>query len=304
MEKINITELLKNCPKGMELDCTMYDDIHFDGINNSGLFPITIRRPDTCKISLTKYGQYANADYAKCVIFPKGKTTWEGFVPPCQFKDGDVVTYKLRGSLVAFIYKEKTSTMLINSHFALYKGNMGFTIDSDIALKEEEIVFATEEEKQKLFNAIKANGYKWNTDEKKLEKLIKPKFKVGDKVRHKDDKTVIIITGIKDDCYFIQFYNIRKHNYQNEKFLFKDQDDYELILNKFDITKLKPFKSEVLIRNDKTQEWIPAFWGYKANNGKYVTTFGTCRYCIPYEGNENLLSTNNDCLEYYKTWEE
>lgn len=28
--KINIVELLKDCPQGMELDCTMYEDVYFD----------------------------------------------------------------------------------------------------------------------------------------------------------------------------------------------------------------------------------------------------------------------------------
>ena len=32
MEKINIAELLKDCPKDMELDCTMLDDVTFEGI--------------------------------------------------------------------------------------------------------------------------------------------------------------------------------------------------------------------------------------------------------------------------------
>jgi hypothetical protein len=27
MEKINVAELLKDCPRSMELDCTMYNDI-------------------------------------------------------------------------------------------------------------------------------------------------------------------------------------------------------------------------------------------------------------------------------------
>lgn len=27
MEKINVAELLKNCPKGIELDCTTFDDV-------------------------------------------------------------------------------------------------------------------------------------------------------------------------------------------------------------------------------------------------------------------------------------
>lgn len=35
MEKINIANLLKDCPKGMELDCTMYENVEFDYIEQS-----------------------------------------------------------------------------------------------------------------------------------------------------------------------------------------------------------------------------------------------------------------------------
>ena len=87
---INIAEILKDCPKGMELDCTMHEDVvTFYGISNSYIYPILVstKRGDT--IRLTKYGQFFNPDGFKCVIFPKGKTTWEGFQRP--FKDGDVV---------------------------------------------------------------------------------------------------------------------------------------------------------------------------------------------------------------------
>jgi hypothetical protein len=82
MKKINIAELLKDCPSGMELDCTMYEDCKFldvdiNTINNSYLIRITT----PCGIKyLDAYGRYNADDKAKCVIFPKGKTTWEGFV--------------------------------------------------------------------------------------------------------------------------------------------------------------------------------------------------------------------------------
>lgn len=32
-QKINIAELLKDCPKGMELDCLMYEDVYFDYVD-------------------------------------------------------------------------------------------------------------------------------------------------------------------------------------------------------------------------------------------------------------------------------
>lgn len=87
--KINIAELLKDCPQGMELDCVMYDNVTLVSVDDreGTIFPIKISRKSGIHITLTEYGQLSNIDCAKCVIFPKGKTTWEGFHKP--FKDGD-----------------------------------------------------------------------------------------------------------------------------------------------------------------------------------------------------------------------
>lgn len=89
-KKINIAELLKDCPKGMELDSTMFDDIYFDCIDDvSDIIKCYIQESKhKIGISFDKYGHYSNINKTKCVIFPKGKTTWEGFHRP--FKDGDV----------------------------------------------------------------------------------------------------------------------------------------------------------------------------------------------------------------------
>ena len=40
---INIAEILKDCPKGMELDCTTYDGVvKFEGVTQSNMYPIKI----------------------------------------------------------------------------------------------------------------------------------------------------------------------------------------------------------------------------------------------------------------------
>ena len=91
MEKINIAELLKDCPNGMELDCTLFEKpVKY----LSGTYVITIKTSSGHIFYLTKDGCLNDTDDAKCVIFPKGKTTWEGFIPPCKFKDGDVLFVK------------------------------------------------------------------------------------------------------------------------------------------------------------------------------------------------------------------
>ena len=93
MEKINVAELLKDCPKGMELDCTIYNGkVCFEEIDDSNpAKPIIKISVNLVHIELLDmWGQYSTRDYSKCVIFPKGKTTWDGFVPP-YFKVGDIV---------------------------------------------------------------------------------------------------------------------------------------------------------------------------------------------------------------------
>lgn len=123
-----------------------------------------------------------------------------------------------------------------------------------------------------------------------------PKFKVGDRIILKDNPHNIPSIRIKA---------VTKSQYilENEGFLYIDSTDEKYVLeDKFHITTLKPFESRVLVRNDREQYWIPAFWGCKHADG-YTTTYGWCKYCIPYEGNEYLLETNNDCDNYYKTWE-
>lgn len=85
-KKINIAELLKDCPKGMELDCTMFDNVTFVSVDMNRIrFPIEIAVSGVRSKYLTKQGCFHDNTIlpeSKCVIFPKGKTTWEGFVPP------------------------------------------------------------------------------------------------------------------------------------------------------------------------------------------------------------------------------
>ena len=83
----------------------------------------------------------------------------------------------------------------------------------------------------------------------------------------------------------------------------KYQDQYEFVPTKFDINTLKPLKSEVLVRNYESDYWKPAIFGFteKDKNAPFFVVGGNFYYkCIPYEGNEHLLGTTDDCDDYYK----
>lgn len=407
--KINVAELLKDCPSDMELNCVMFENLYFDCIDDSlknDPFPICCYYVNDNearnRVRFSKYGTYLNLSNDKCVIFPKGKDTWEGFVPPYEFKDGDIVTTRTSYHSWISIYKEnrkefnedacytyvdyekdckdfyvndlsrcfvfgkkiitqrlateeekrklfdaiaangykwneekkclenllkfkngdilvglKGSVFIFNeliindvcdayyssictSHCGLDSGNR-FMLSSNNWTYAHTARFATEKEKEKLFKAIKDNGYKWDAETKSLKKLFKPKFKVGDKVRHKEinPDTIYEIREVYDD-----FYGTDGGAWT---IFMKFQDNYELVPNKFDINTLKPF-DQVLVRNSNDLDWACDLFSHLRHEDSLLNRFRcidmSYKYCIPFKGNEHLCGTNNDCEEFYKNWEE
>ena len=303
---INIAEILKDCPKGMELDCTDYSgEVTFEQVIDSDMYPIKIRVKygnECFKNALTEYGQTCKTTYNKCVIFPKGKTTWKGFQRP--FKDGDIVVSKSESWIgIVKSYNKYDKTYDVYVAFENWRGNY---INIHVDIKLEFSRLATEEEKQKLFDAIKDNGYHWNDETKTLEILIKPKFKIGDRIRHKLTGNVYEVLSFLSNGYGSGVYEIGIINKLIVKIIYiKEQDNYELLPNKFDSNDLKPFETRVLVRNKYGYLWKPAIFGYYIKNEitPYCVLGGTCwRQCIPYEGNEHLLNTKDDCDKFYKNW--
>lgn len=179
-EKINIAELLHDCPTGMELDCTMYEDVYFDYVDELNIIHCYIKNEGfNTSITFNQHGTPNSDIKSKCVIFPKGKTTWEGFIPPCKFKDGDIIfthTNAVKSDLEyswVSIFKEYRNNRCA-CYVCLCLSDLEFYHDKweDELLCElceiEESRLAIEEEKQKLFDAIKAKGYNWNPEKKKF----------------------------------------------------------------------------------------------------------------------------------------
>ena len=191
-KNLNLVEILKDCPNGMELDCTMFDNAKFIGVENCEN-PICIR-VGNMYLHLTQYGTWNFDENAKCIIFPKGKTSWEGFVTPYKFNDGDIVA-KNNGNCIGitsgghiYSYIPTYCVLRNNSNFKLYFGGKELWKFDRLA---------TEEERQKLFDAIKEIGYKWNAEKRTLEKLVESKFKVGDWIISSELGTARII-GVND----------------------------------------------------------------------------------------------------------
>lgn len=305
-KKIDIAELLKDCPRGMEL----YSPIYGVGVLTKVTDRIHVKFPKEHNVKCFRLDGKVSED-GEIMLYPKGKTTWEGFVPPCKFKDGDIIFTHANclkvgvGNTWISIFKEKRNGGVATYvDYAEDRSDYYSDLDGDKALlcMESDILrqrFATEEEKEKLFQAIKANGYRWNEETKILEKLTKPKFKVGDTITN--GKTSITIGYIDDEYY----YEISR-NIANRLFI-KNQDGWNLVPNKFDINTLKPF-DKVLVRLTNNCVWMPKLFSHYDTDSKIkyypfvITDNIGYPQCIPYEKNEYLSNTTEDCDEYYKTW--
>lgn len=307
MEKLNIAELLRHCPKDMELNCMMYEDVYFDYVDELNAIHCYIQNEGfKTGITFNQHGTPHSDVKSKCVIFPKGKTTWEGFVPPCKFKEGDILYIDCAdkesdGDVYKYIFILKEIDSLGN-HYSYCHLNMGVFFSHSCYLTDNDYTprFATEKEKEKLFDAIKANGYKWNAETKTLEKLIVPNFKVGNRIKSKINDSVYTITDIRENVYIIKLNDTYSYHIP-----FTNETNYELVPYKFDITTLNPF-DKVLVRDSNAQKWIISFFSHYDNNqGKYKyfcinnTMFAQC---IPYEDNKHLSNKKDDCNDFYKNW--
>lgn len=174
--------------------------------------------------------------------------------------------------------------------------------------------FFTEEEKQKLFDGIfklfgeiKENGYK---ETKTLEKQVKPKFKVGDKIFNKPRKymgasgTQGTILKITEDNYYV---------FTDGSYVSIDnQDSWELLADKkpkFDPKTLQPF-DKVLVRDYDSDFWRCSFYSHKRKEEgittyRYATPDNSYAFCIPYnDDTKHLVGTRDEAPEYYKYWED
>lgn len=132
----------------------------------------------------------------------------------------------------------------------------------------------------------------------KNEELIKPKFKVGDIIKHKG--------ADKDDVYEInKVYNDSYSVFGSSQPLYiKYQDLYELVPNKFDPHTLRPF-DKVIARKDSEDSWnIDFFSCFKLKELPFC--LGGLKYAvIPYnEDTKHLVGATEEAPEFYRYWED
>lgn len=239
---INIAEILKDCPKGTKLyspicgNCKLlkiYNGLGLDVIN------------DADEVFNFSYDGRYNLN-GECCIFPsKDKRDWNTFRP---FKDGDIIA---KDEFIVIFSHSKQSEVKVKEQIVYYhcylRGSSYFKPTKDCGVGYiSDFRFATDEEKQKLFDVIKAFGYKWNSETKTLEKLIVPKFKDGDKIKEKNERfpsTRTIDNYVEGIGYYTTIHDWVR---------IEDQDNWELLV----ITPKFKVGDEIVKKNGTTNSYI------------------------------------------------
>ena len=87
-ENIDLTKILKDCPKGWKFYSSAFGDVEFDSMSEYNINPICIRVNANFYPLLNKYGKYHIENKGECILFPsKDQRDWNKFVAPWYKKE-------------------------------------------------------------------------------------------------------------------------------------------------------------------------------------------------------------------------
>lgn len=319
-EKINIAEILKDKPQGTKLYSILSDGECFlnEASEDSIYIDIDNRKRFWC---FTVYGSTHSFPNGCVLLFPSREMRdWRKF----DWKKGDVLVSKDNVHIIFEKFEDDAYTRFKGKHY-LWK-----EYDEEDYSKEETKMLTSLFEKandaaaQTYINTIEEKlGGKLNRKTLKIEK-VQQKFKNGDIVTimpRIGDKLIYLfkaednekyyghafldgnIAIVNEDSYCQKDFSTARPSTEEEK-----QQLFEALAKKgkawdaekkevVDIKKelqFKPFE-KVLVRDSYDDMWRACFFSHiKEDDGRYVTTCFTWKFCIPYEGNEHLLGTTKD----------
>lgn len=181
----NLISILKHCLKGTKLYSPIFGEITFKGIYNHTILGEAIdHNGESRTVAFTRLGRfYCDFPSAECVLFPsKDQRDWDKFRIPT--KKGDVIMFN--GQVPC----------LVTGDYSQDKKNWvcGLLEDDDFCtniMHPSEwcpcfYTFATEEIKDKLFEAMDKAGYTWDGETLKKKE---PQFKPFEKVLVRDSES-------------------------------------------------------------------------------------------------------------------
>ena len=87
-ENINLTKILKDCPKGTKLYSSTFGQVEFQYIKSDSMYPIVIKLENGVIESIASDGKIFNDYNGECIIFPsKDQRDWSKFTAPWYKKE-------------------------------------------------------------------------------------------------------------------------------------------------------------------------------------------------------------------------
>lgn len=250
--------------------------------------------------------------------------------PQPEFKDGDIV---MSDSGTIVLVRGISLTRKIYYHAYMRNEYIYINqVEGEFFSRVSRIKrFATDSEKQQLFDALAKEGKRWDSEHKMIVDL-KPAFEIGKLYvfREEDEDGELTIIGelidkneSEDTLTFGNQYEI-----ENEKFVTDQTFDLRISVNKelreatenevelfnkhYDIWKngkeQPAFKTfdKVLVRCGKGFKWLPAFFA-RDRGEDFASRYNVLplhsgkaadfTQCIPYEGHENFAFTDYDFVD-------
>ena len=126
-ENIDLTKILKGCPKGTKLYSTLHGEVSFITSNDvSQRYPIAVRLNDKTEEKFTSEGKLLNKFDGECIIFPsKEQRDWSKFTAP-WYKKEKFNPKTLQPFDRVLVRHSYTWRCELFSHYIEYKGKLDF----------------------------------------------------------------------------------------------------------------------------------------------------------------------------------
>lgn len=304
--KINITEILKDKPKGTKLYTDAFGELRIEDICTEYELGITLLEKDGDELLFYNDGKYNI--YGEPILFPsKEMRDWSKFV----WKKGDVLVSREGSKILFDKWASEDYTKFLGKIKVLGNSHCYDTAYYTLASKEEALEF--------IKSVEEINNGKLNRETLEIEK--QPEFRDGDVLFSYSTTSVFIFSRLDKrrgfdyyvalDCQGLTVSTGNVWCYPGAKVRYATVGEKQklfdalakegkawdaekkLIVDLKPKIELKPF-DKVLVRDSKSDYWRATLFSHINENGCYYCVWASWTYCIPYEGNEHLLGTNKD----------
>ena len=308
-EKIDLSKILKDCPKGTKLYSTIFGEVEFEHIHN-GSRAIGYKTNTGRNFDVSYEGKFFENYDGECTLFPsKDQRDWSEFTAPWynkepepKFKVGDwIITPTNKVLQITSI--EGTSYRFNNkSHYweicycdeECRLWNIQDAKDGDVLVHSsfmfDDFIFIYN-------NTSILQAYCYYSNERN-------RFIIEDRGHHCPWNMQEVKPATKEQCNLL-FQKIKEAGY---KWNVETKTLEKLVEPKFNPKTLKPF-DRVLTRDSNSEKWHCNYFSYIDYGDiyfPYATSGGAgFAYCIPYnEDTQHLVGTCDEPADYYKYWEE